>query len=351
MKEYDCDILVAGAGPAGSCAARKAALGGAKVLLLERKPVIGEPVRCAEFIPKQLLGELGCQKNFIVQPVNSMRTILPDGEVSEIRSPGCMIDRSRFDQELAFGAEEAGAETWLETRVHSFINNIVTVFKNNDPIAVRPKIIIGADGPRSRVGKWAGLCNKNLIPAVQATVSLKKTMDYTEVYFNRDFYGGYGWIFPKGNKANIGIGMKPLSGYPGILENLHRFIREQKDAEKITGSPESYTAGWIPAELPEKAVYKNIMLAGDAAGQTHPVTGAGVSQAVISGRMAGRWAARAVKENNLSLINGYDSEWQDLFGESQKRAYERRVLMENNWNDLNNIIKKCWVAFREYYKA
>ena len=92
------------------------------------------------------------------------------------------------------------------------------------------------------------------------------------------------------------------------------------------------------------------MLVGDAAGQTHPITGAGIVQAVICGKMAGEWAAEAIKKDNPDLLAEYENEWFDLYGASQERAFRRRELMENNWNDLDKIIKKCWVAFEEYYK-
>ena len=112
MLKYRCDILVVGTGPAGSSAAQKAAESGKKVLLIDRKHVVGEPVRCAEFIPKQLLGVLECSREFIVQSVKNMKSYLPDGSFTETPSPGLIIDRNVFDQILASKAVEAGAEIW-----------------------------------------------------------------------------------------------------------------------------------------------------------------------------------------------------------------------------------------------
>jgi digeranylgeranylglycerophospholipid reductase len=94
---------------------------------------------------------------------------------------------------------------------------------------------------------------------------------------------------------------------------------------------------------------QNVLLVGDAAGQTHPITGAGVFQAVICGRMAGNWAARAVKAGNLGLLSEYEKEWRDLFGEALERAFRRRQLLEQEWDQLEEIIKYCWIAYREYY--
>ncbi|MFC1838913.1 hypothetical protein ACFL1N_04975, partial [Thermodesulfobacteriota bacterium] len=63
-----------------------------------------------------------------------------------------------------------------------------------------------------------------------------------------------------------------------------------------------------------------------------------------------KWAARAAKKNNIDLISEYENEWYDLYGESQERAFRRRELLESKWDDLDNVIKKCWVSFKEYYK-
>ena len=66
--------------------------------------------------------------------------------------------------------------------------------------------------------------------------------------------------------------------------------------------------------------------------------------------MAGEWAAEAVKKDDAGLLKEYENEWFDLYAESQERAFRRRELMENNWDDLDDIINKCWVAFEGYYK-
>lgn len=350
MTECNCDILVIGAGPAGASASQKAAEAGVKVLLIDRKSVIGKPVRCAEFIPKQLLGELECGKEFIVQPVKSMKSILPDNSIEKTPSPGLIINRDIFDRALVEKAKEAGSEIQTGVRALALDGNNVLVSKNRELISVKAGVIIGADGPHTRVGKWIGSFNKNLIPAVQARVVLTEPLDSTEVYFNKRFFGGYAWLFPKGNMANVGMGIKCGSRRNTMMGSLDYFLKTLKEQNRITEEVTGYTAGWIPVETPRKIVKDNIMLVGDAAGQTHPITGAGVAPAVICGKMAGEWAAEAIKKNNLGLLKEYENEWMDLYGESQKRAVKSRELMENNWDNLNKIIRKCWVAFEEYYK-
>ena len=108
MNSYD--VLVIGAGPAGSTAAKAASEQGLRVLLIEKKANVGLPVRCAGYIPRLLSKETDFDANAIVQKIDFMRTYLPDDETIERRSPGFILERSLFDKDLALRAINAGAD-------------------------------------------------------------------------------------------------------------------------------------------------------------------------------------------------------------------------------------------------
>jgi digeranylgeranylglycerophospholipid reductase len=353
MKTLTCDILVVGAGPAGTSAAREAASKGACVIVVERRAVIGVPVQCAEYIPAPLLGELCLRPDFVVQPLRGMKTLLNGRTIQEITAPGYTIRRDVFDQSLAEEARKAGANILLSTKAVSKERDDVLIRgKGSSSSRVRAKVIIGGDGPHSTVGRWIGSENRNLIPAVQVKVRLDHPMEFTEVFFDDRIYGGYGWLFPKGDEANVGLGMKNRGGGSHeigkvLLDLLSSLAREGK----IKGKQFDIVAGRIPAEAPRAIRGGNILLAGDAAGHTHPITGAGILQAVIGGRMAGKWAARAVESADMSNLANYESEWMDLFGETLDRGFSRRRLLERKWDQLEEIIKYCWVTFKEYHEA
>jgi len=269
-----------------------------------------------------------------------------------MRSPGLMIRRDLFDQSLARAAEAAGAMLLASTRGLRMEEGEVVVKRRGEAgeERVAAGVIIGADGPCSTVGRWIGSENRNLVPAVQWRVPLTSPMEHTEVYFHEDFYGGYGWLFPVGREANVGLGRKRRDGSDEkIGKVLERFVSRLAEEGKVEPRPIRTTAGWIPAEPARKVAKGNVLLVGDAAGQTHPITGAGVSQAVIGGRMAGKWAARAVETGDLSLLDAYEQEWRELFGDAQARATRRRKALEENWDCLETMVKASWVAFREYY--
>jgi geranylgeranyl reductase family protein len=345
------DLLVAGAGPAGCAVANEAAKAGLCVLVVERKSTVGVPVRCAEYVPAPLIGELGLGRAFVVQPVKGMKSILPDGEVKETLSPGFTVRRDLLDQAMAHAAQGAGATFQLATRVVSRQGETIGLkARGGREMVVKAKVVVGADGPHTLVGRWVGSVNRDLIPAVQVRLPLRHPLDFTEVYFDQAFFGGYGWLFPKGKEANVGIGMRsPNSERPPLVDALKGFIERLSREDKVVPKPLGWFAGWIPVGPPRRVTFGNTMLVGDAAGHTHPITGAGVFQAVTGGRMAGKWASEAVKTGDMGVLSEYEAEWRDLLQETLERGYMRRRQLEGDWDRLPQIIRQCWVAFREYY--
>ena len=346
------DVLVVGAGPAGSSAASEAAKHGAKVLMIEKRKVIGQPVQCAEFIPKFLLDELEITNNSIVQKIRGIKTYLPSGECFKLNSPGYMLNRSIFDKELAAGAAKKGVDIFINTLCASKEKGKIVINKNGRQMKILPKVIIGADGPKSTVGEWINSTNKDFMIGLQYELPLITPLDHTEIYFDYDFFGGYGWLFPKENSANVGIGIRynPESKTNKSLSSiLKKFVNVLEKDGKVKNSIVSINSGLIPVGGPLHTVKDNLMLVGDAAGQTHPITGGGISQAVICGKIAGRISARAIQEGNMGVLTEYEDEWQGIFGKELKRAQTKRQFLEYHWDKLDVIVKKCWVAFREYY--
>ena len=352
MESLRCDVLVIGAGPAGSAAACEAAKAGAEVLLVERRASVGVPVQCAEYIPKPLVGEIDLGRDYVVQPIEGMKTFLPGGEMTLTRTPGYVIRRDRFDQALAAAATAAGATLVTATRAQALTvgGSVILGRKGGGTARVEAGVIIGADGPRSTVGKWAGAVNRNLLPGAQVTVPLTRQLEHTEIYFDPSIYAGYAWLFPKGPVANVGLGLKRARGDLGSVKALlDAFVAKLAAEDRVADVPVTHAAGWIPAEPVRRAVYGKIALVGDAAGQTHAITGAGIYAAVTCGRMVGKWSARAALENDPGLLAEYDAEWLDLFEHTNARAFARREIMERRWDDFEPTVRSCWVAFRDYY--
>jgi len=348
-----CDILIVGAGPAGSSAALTAAKLGVGVLVAERRKTIGVPVRCAGYIPRPLLAELPFRdRSFVLQPVKAMRAMLPDGTVKETRAPGLIIRRDRFDQLLAESAQRQGARVCTGWRaVSKEADEILLKDARGDVFRTRPSVVIGADGPHSTVGRWMDRRPPRLIPGIQVRVPMADPTGHTEVYFHPRIFGAYGWVFPRGTEANVGLALAGGEGFPlSLRRTLEWFVGRVAEQGKIKADSKGLTFGWIPVAPRHGIVYQNMLLAGDAAGHTHPITGAGIAHAMLAGRLAAECAVEAVKKGDVGVLRGYDEAIKAELGETLSRGTRRRQLLESQWDRLSEVLPRCWTGFRAYYR-
>lgn len=346
--ERSFDVLIVGAGPAGSSAACAAAEAGAAVLMIEKRRQIGTPVQCAEYIPSLLTHTVKIPPEAIAQQIQGMLTFMPNGEVIRKNAPGFILNRAKFDQALAREASKAGAKILTRTKAISKEGNRVKIAGPAGEDKIEASIIIGADGTDSIVGSWIGQKNKKIIWAIQHTVMLKQPLQDTEVYFSKNYPGGYAWLFPKGETANVGVGVRRELGGKA-KQALKAFKDKIKDR---IGEVVDVTAGRIPVggPLPSTDSNARIILVGDAAGHTHPITGGGIPQAVIGGALAGRAAAADVDSDQQAYLTYYN-QWRSTFGTMLDKAAVKRETMEAKWHggDLVKLLKKSWVACKEYY--
>lgn len=316
------DILVVGAGPSGSLAAKEAALRGADVLLIDRKSEIGSPKRCAEGVSKEGLIELGIQPDprWIARELDGVRLVSPDNtnvllDTSTIPIPeaGYILERKVFDKHMAMNAARAGAKTLIKTNAKSLerIDDgfIVKAEQMGEPVEIEAKIIIAADGPESRIGRMAGLkCNtpaehmESCVQFEMAGLNMVNNKDIS-LFFGSAAPGGYVWIFPKGDDiANVGIGVLKSKTDRSAYDHLMEFIQtcpETKDAQ-----PVEINVGGDPVDgLMADRVGDNILVVGDAAGFVNPLTGGGINSALESGVYAGIVAAQAIEDGNYSKKN------------------------------------------------
>lgn len=340
------DVLVVGAGPAGSTTAYILAKGGARVLLVDFKRRVGVPVQCAEFVPFQLCHRFPefFTRETVVQKVRDMVHLTPWGEVVRMPSGGFMLRRDVFDSLIAKKAEDAGAEIMLRTLFLGLEGKKVWLERidTRERFTVEADIIVGADGPRSKVARITGEHTRSFLTTAQFTMPLKGMLEDLIIYFRDYIPGGYGWVFPKGRFANVGVGIDPDFGV-NVMDSLGRFVREVVADGLVEEKVISRTGGWIPAEGIKPPVRGNVLLVGDAGGFCHPITGGGIANAVLTGAMAGE-----------SILNGspeeYGDEATDTFGETLLRAARKRVKYMKSWDNLEFVIPRTWIAFEEYWK-
>ncbi len=324
-KEYD--IIVVGAGPAGSMAAKFAAEKGVSVLMLEKDRDVGYPVRCGEAVSKAGIEEfITPDDKFIATTIDKFCMIAPDG--TEVILPldqlGYVLERRIFDYELAKQAANAGAEILTRAYVNGllFDNNRVsgvTFEYQGKQERIKAKIVIAADGVESRVGRWAGIKThvdfRDMESCVQITASnIDVNQNTCYFYFGKNVAPeGYFWIFPKGNSsANIGLG---VSGTIGKKKSAQSFLNDFMNKHYPNKPILTQVAGGVPSVVTlEKISAPGIIIVGDAARQVNPLSGGGIVSGMIGGKIGGSIAADAVKSNNLDYLLTYDKAWYDRLG-------------------------------------
>lgn len=321
------DVLVIGGGPAGSSAAEHCALGGVETLVIERRPTIGVPVRCGELMPHN----------------DEVRSMFPDaGDVSALfdfpsylRSISCDVIRiyspamraydvpfrswttyrDRFDQFLASKAEKAGAVIITGVRCTKVSGNKAFTDKG----VIEAKVIIGADGPLSVVAKALSLERPpDLCPAMSAMAG-GSFEPIPKMYFGSVAPGGYAWVIPKDEGANVGLGYSRLFTDKKLYDFWAPF-KEMLGHE--TGRLHGKT---VPMSGPiRRTVVGDALVVGDAAGQVMPVNGGGIPIAMICGRIAGESAADRIKRG--SALTEYEGGWRRQVGRQLQVAVRTKRL-------------------------
>ena len=295
-------IIVVGAGPAGGMASYTIASQSIPVLMIDRKKEIGKPVQCGEGITKFSLSDAGLTEGkWIKWRIEGIKSMLPKGYYFYTKEEGYSIDRAEFDKWLVEKAMDKGAQLINERvryiRKHGDGWKIVT-----DKREYQSKIIIGADGPSSIIAYQTGLLReRNYLLAYQYKFKGKGEFDdeWFHIYWSEYFKGGYGWVFPRGDEYNVGIG-----GINANIEGLNKFCKKLGfDISKKIG----ISKGAIPFSFRfVSRAEKGIMIVGDAAGLTNPVTGGGIHAALVSGKIAGEIAVKSIEEEKIDKTLEYD---------------------------------------------
>ncbi|MDE1820658.1 MAG: NAD(P)/FAD-dependent oxidoreductase [Euryarchaeota archaeon] len=323
------DVAVVGAGPAGSSAALFAARGGARTLLLDRRPELGQPVQCGEFLPT--LEELcdlfpnhgGFEEVFqvpetsVLQRTREMACVSPWGGRFTFPVDGYSVSRRSFDKVLALRAEAAGAEL-------RFPKSVVGVKEAGSELLlpggdrVAAKVVIAADGPLTEVGRAVGFhVERQMYRMITATCDLAFP-DRLELFFGSLAPGGYAWIIPKGGDCNVGLGATHLPPGESLSSLLATFARRYH-----LPAPHHLTRWWVPlGPPPASAVRGSVLFAGDAANLVMATNGGGIPTAMVSGMDAGKAAVSHLREGKP--LEDYDRRWREHMYEPLMRGWRMK---------------------------
>ncbi|MCX7984997.1 MAG: NAD(P)/FAD-dependent oxidoreductase [Bacteroidetes bacterium] len=355
------DIIVVGAGPAGSTAARYAAAEGASVLVLEKDRDVGYPVRCGEAVSHEgLIQFIDPDPRWIATTVTRFRLVAPNGCAVEpkLDGRGYILERRLFDYVLAQRAVQEGAHVVTKAYVYDLLRSSdgtvcgVKVVVKERTYEIRAKIVIAADGVESRVGRWAGIstnCSiKDMESCAQVTITgITVEPDRLDFYFGSTVApDGYLWVFPKGNHtANVGIGISvEAAKRRSALQYLQQFLETHFPHASIL----TQIAGGVPCAKTNSVLVKNnVMLVGDAAHQVNPISGGGIISGMIGGMIAGQVAGRAIQQQNFALLDEYPALWHKRLGWRHELFYSIKEVISNFTDDTLNSIAESVLKLPE----
>lgn len=351
------DVIVVGAGPAGSVAARKAAEAGFDTLLIEKRQEIGVPVRCAEAVGA------GATREFIDEDPRWINAHIDYYSISNRQGvmvvvpptePTWVVDRKVFDYELAHLANKAGATVLTSAaatavlREDGYVSGL-TIKRFGKLTDVKAKLVIAADGVESQVARWAGL--KTVPPMADfysgaqyllGNMAPHMQVNRCEYHVGMDMApGGYLWVFPKSaDTANVGIVISAdNAAVVSAREYLDWFVAARFPGASIL----NVVVGGIPATgALRKMVTDGLMVVGDAAHQADPLTAGGINLGMYGASMAMQVGIEALKTGDVSAqaLQPYEALWRERFGKMHAALYQlRKMMTQMNPDTLDGLIR------------
>jgi digeranylgeranylglycerophospholipid reductase len=345
-------VLVVGAGPAGSTVAAQLARKGWSVQMVEEHARVGLPVQCAGLVSQRVL-DLAGPGDYLRTPVRGAAVFGPSLQSVSFRAAeprAFVIDRAGLDAHLADRAARAGVTIRCSTRFDgrapgpAGTSEVRLTGPDGEKLAVRARLVIGADGVTSAVARSFRLRRPvEILPAFEAEFARSPgDPEIVEVYLGRLLSPGlFGWWIPDGaGGARVGVAVDA----DGTSARLYFERLVAHLARRFGGplpAPTAYIASGIPIGTVPHTVADGVLLVGDAAAQVKPLSGGGIFTGMRCALLAADAADRALRSGDLTAaaLRPYEQAWRGEFGEEFRRAlYLRRVFQRLSDDDLDRVI-------------
>ncbi len=366
MEKYDHDVIIIGAGPAGSTLSRLLSLQGMDVMVFDKRKELGEPVRCGEGLGSRevVAQDIDIPKQCISTEITGAKVVSPDGSEIVWRSKettGWVLERKMFDKWLMERAVKQGARVKSYSRVIDLIKNdsgkpegVLVSHAGRDAYEVSAPLIISAEGMEAQIARKAGFRTVSNLYDVDTCYQYEmQEYDHDnliELYFgNKSAPRGYVWIFPKADKkANVGLGIgahletgTKEGGIKGATPKdfLDTFISNHPQLKNASTLQDF--GGVISVGSPiDSFVKDNFMVVGTAARQVDPIHGGGIALAMQAAVMAADTIVSANKDYSESKLKPYEEKWRAGPGKKvAKRLLLRKVMESTSDEDFDHIFK------------
>ncbi|MCK4781353.1 geranylgeranyl reductase family protein [Candidatus Parcubacteria bacterium] len=360
------DVIIVGAGPAGTSTATFLGKKGYDVLLLEKEKFPRDKI-CGDGIgPTSLkyLKEMGIYDELFkeFQIINSALLSSPSGNEVNVKIPGSkalIIPRKKLDYILVKHSVKSGVELIEKFEVkeplveNDKIIGIKGIYRNKEEI-IKSKIVVAADGTHSIIGKRLtekGRKSKNRYSAIAIRTyfdNVEDLKDCAEIHYEKSILPGYGWIFPiNETSANVGIAMnykRYKKQNKTIIQLFYDFINNNEYAKRKLKNAKMRQplSGWMlsyDAHL-NKKYHSGVLFVGDAASLVDPLSGEGIANALLSGKLAAQAIDSTLKTNDFSCLENYPKQWNKSMNPNLNAGLLLEYIMSYPFI-INRFIKKA----------
>jgi digeranylgeranylglycerophospholipid reductase len=326
------DVIIVGAGPAGSYIAYELALSGHNIAVFEKKSAPGINACCTGIISTECLQSLAIDTDVILTEVNSAKFFSPSGRCSRFQTEtvqAYVVNRLSLDKALASKAQSQGAQ-------YFFSSQVVDIISGKDNIQVETlcfgarqifsaRVVVLANGFKPRLPRKLGLGRiKNFLVGAQVEIEAKN-VDELEVYFDQEIApGAFAWLVPTStNKAYVGL--LATSRAKLHLQNLLNNLSVQG---RVTGKDVEIEQKAVPIGTLARTYGDRVVVIGDAAGQVKPTTGGGIYFGHLGARLAAEVLDEALSSDNLTAgqLSRYQKQWKAKMSKELSRGYWARWL-------------------------
>ncbi|MGB9176773.1 MAG: NAD(P)/FAD-dependent oxidoreductase [Methanoregula sp.] len=311
------EVIIVGAGPAGSAAARECAQLGLSTLCLEEHGTIGYPVQCAGLLSTAAFDECRVpSERSVLNKVTGACVISGAGSellIDAKTTKALVVDRGTLDREMAEAAANAGAEFRLRTAVYDVRGKSVFSRGVNGHEEIGYDILIAADGPRSTIARLLGMQRaRTYLAGIQADMPGVCDPRYVRIYpdASPEFFG---WSIPTGpGRIRVGI-----CGRSQVMERFLAFTK------KFGTNTTHLVTGTLPLGVMERTYKDRTLFVGDAAGFPKPTSGGGIYTGIRSARHAAAVAGTACEQGRYddAVLAGYERRWREDFGRELELGY------------------------------